>query len=53
VLNISDLRTYKALKYENGQQSGQCGSTRKFCGECSTMLWVFDEQWAHVSCKFR
>jgi len=44
-------RTYKAAKYENGKLSGQCNSTRKFCGECSTMLWVFDEKWAQVSAE--
>lgn len=45
MLNAIGNRNYVAAKYEDGKKAGQCDSTRAFCSECSSMLWVYDEQW--------
>ena len=48
-LSTSGNRNYVAAKYEDGKKVGQCGSIRAFCSECSSMLWVHDDQWKQVS----
>jgi hypothetical protein len=34
---------------ENDQPKKRANSKRSFCGECSSMLWLHDEEWANVS----
>lgn len=39
------IKRYQAIKYDKGKPSGKCNSFRSFCGECSTMLWLHDDEW--------
>ncbi|KAF8311401.1 hypothetical protein DL93DRAFT_1484603 [Clavulina sp. PMI_390] len=43
------IKKYQAVKYdENGKPDGRHNSQRSFCGNCSTMLWLFDDQWPEL-----
>ncbi|KAJ9109822.1 hypothetical protein QFC20_003238 [Naganishia adeliensis] len=43
------IKEYRAVLEFNkdGTPKTRSGGTRSFCSECSSMLWNYDEEWAH------
>jgi len=47
----ADGREYIApMEFDaNDKPTKMAGGKRSFCGDCSSMLWNYDEEWAKVS----
>lgn len=42
------IRKYKAIASRGTPEERRVNSERAFCGTCSSMLWVFDDQWPEL-----
>jgi len=42
------IKKYVATKDPRTPHAEKCSSERSFCGECSTMLWLWDHHWPEL-----
>lgn len=45
---INQIKKYTAIKDRGKPTEEKCASQRSFCGDCSTMLWVWDYHWPEL-----
>ncbi|KAI5808851.1 Mss4-like protein [Peziza echinospora] len=49
---VEYVKVYNAVLDRDTEREGRVSSERCFCGECSSMLWLWDKQWPELCHPF-